>query len=603
MAAAPIRYRIVPIDPAAHLFEVRCTVENPDLQGQRVALPAWIPGSYMIREFARNIVSIRAQSGRKTVTLRKIDKHTWQTEPCDGPLTVTAQVYAWDLSVRGAHLDRTHAFFNGTCMFLRVVGQEARACELEILPPAGRAYAKWRVATAMRRKRAPAYGFGLYQARDYDELIDHPVEMGTFTLATFKAHGVPHDIAITGRHRADMERLCRDLKRVCEWQIDLFGRPAPMERYAFLVMAVGEGYGGLEHRASTALLCSRDDLPTVDSKGTNEAYRGFLGLCSHEYFHTWNVKRIKPDVFSPYQLDTENYTSLLWAFEGFTSYYDDLALVRSGLITPNEYLETLARAITQLQRAGGRMKQTVSESSWDAWIKYYRQDENAPNAIVSYYGKGSLIALCLDALIRQRTRGRKSLDDVMRLLWQRHGLTGAGVPENGIERIAEEVAGTRLRAFFDKALRSTAELPLGQCLQQLGVELKLRVAESHSDRGGKASARSPQQLASRGSFGARITANGGDVKLANVYNGGAAEKAGLSAGDIVVAVDGLRVAAKEFESRIAARKPGDLLRVHAFRRDELHEFEVTLQAPRVDTCELSFTPRRTRVQRAWVDDA
>ena len=254
--AAVIRYSIFPSHPEAHLFEVRCTVADPDPAGQVFSLPAWIPGSYLIREFSKNVVRIRAQSGRKMLAMEKPGKNAWRIEPCQGAVTVTIEVYAWDMSVRGAHLDTTHAFFNGPSMFLRVDGRENTPCEVEILPPRGARYRTWRVATAMRRKGAKAYGFGTYQAADYDELIDHPVETGSFTLATFRACGVPHDIAITGRHRADMARLARDLKTLCETQIRFFGEPAPMQRYVFLVTAIGEGYGGLEHRDSTALLCS-----------------------------------------------------------------------------------------------------------------------------------------------------------------------------------------------------------------------------------------------------------------------------------------------------------------------------------------------------------
>ena len=258
-----------------------------------------------------------------------------------------------------------------------------------------------------------------------------------------------------------------------------------MDRYVFLITAVGEGYGGLEHRASTALLCSRDDLPRAGMREATQSYRTFLGLCSHEYFHTWNVKRIKPAAFTPYDLERENYTRLLWAFEGITSYYDDLQLVRAGLISESDYLEILGRSITSLLRTAGRMKQTVEEASFDAWIKYYRPDENSPNAQVSYYLKGSLIGLSLDLIIRSRTRGRKSLDDVMRTLWERYGKTGLGVPENGIETLAAQVAGTSLRAFFDRALRTTDELPLKQVLATVGVGMQLRTAQSPADQGGK----------------------------------------------------------------------------------------------------------------------
>ena len=596
----PIRYRIVPIDPEAHRFEIRCTVSEPDPDGQRFALPAWIPGSYLIREFARHVLGVRAATGRREVPIRKVAKDTWQAAPCDGPLTVTIEVYAFDLSVRGAHLDTTHAFFNGTSVFLRVLGAESHPCEVEILPPPGAKYRAWRVATTLPRRSAPAYGFGLYAASGYDELIDHPVEMGTFTLATFEAAGVPHDIAITGRHDADTDRLCRDLSRLCTWHIELFGRPAPMKRYLFLVTALGEGYGGLEHRASTALLCSREDLPRVGIKAMSEGYRTFLGLCSHEYFHTWNVKRIKPAAFVPYDLQRENLTSLLWAFEGVTSYYDDLALVRSGLIPEHDYLEILGRNITSLMRTGGRLRQSVSDSSYDAWIKYYRQDENAPNALVSYYLKGSLIALCLDLHVRSRTRGRKSLDDILRALWERHGMTGVGVEEDGWEQLAEEVTGLRLRAFFDRALRSTMELPLAQSMAQMGIALHLRAADAPGDRGG----RPPSKAATaRVSLGARTAEDALGARLTHVLDGGSAQRAGLSPGDVLVALDGLRVTHKSLDRQLQRLRPQQRARIHAFRRDELIECTLEAQPAPADTCHLSVTGEAAGRQRRnrWLE--
>jgi predicted metalloprotease with PDZ domain len=600
----PIRYRIQPRHPEAHRFEVSCTVADPDPAGQRFALPAWIPGSYLIREFAKHVVAIHAASRGARIALVKTDKHTWRAAPCRGPLTVTAEIYAWDLSVRGAHLDTTHAFFNGPSVFLRALGKEERACEVEIAPPPGRRYAAWRVATAMPRREARALGFGTYGAADYDELIDHPVEMGTFAHAAFTASGVPHELAITGRHDADTDRLACDLKRLCEWQIRFFGAPAPMDRYVFLVTAVGEGHGGLEHRGSTALLCSRDDLPRPGVKTPSESYRTFLGLASHEYFHAWNVKRIKPAAFTPYDLDRESYTTLLWAFEGVTSYYDDLALLRCGLIRPEDYLETLGRSITQLLRTPGRRRQTVAESSWDAWIKYYRQDENAPNALVSYYGKGSLVALCLDLHLRSRSAGRKSLDDVMRALWRRYGQSGLGIPEDGVERTAEEATGLKLRPLFERWLRSTDELPLEAMLATVGVELELRPAEGPSDRGGRPAAKSAAALAEQVSLGARTAAEEADVKLTHVLEGGAAQRATLAAGDVIAAIDGIRVTPKTLETRLARLRPGDRVRAHVFRRDELHEVEIELAAPPADTCVLRLdraaAARALKLRRGWL---
>jgi predicted metalloprotease with PDZ domain len=601
--AAPTRYTILPKSPEAHLFEVSCTVDDPDPRGQRFALPAWIPGSYLIREFARNVVALRAQNGRRTVSITKLDKHTWAAAPVQGPLTVTLQVYAWDVSVRGAHLDMSHGFFNGPSVFPRAVGKEARPCEIDIRPPRGSRYRSWQVATAMRRKHAPAHGFGLYRAASYDELIDHPVQMGHFTLATFEACRVPHDVAITGRHDADLERLCADLSRLCESHIRLFGEPAPMNRYVFLVTAAGEGYGGLEHRDSTALLCSREDLPQPGMQQATENYRTFLGLCSHEYFHTWNVKRIKPAAFTPYDLERENYTRLLWAFEGITSYYDDLQLVRAGLISESDYLEILGRNITSLLRTAGRMKQTVEEASFDAWIKYYRPDENSPNARVSYYVKGGLIALCLDLLIRSRTRGRKSLEDIMRALWDHYGKTGLGVPEDGIEKLAERVTGVRLHAFFDKALRSTHDLPLKPLLATVGVSMQLRSAQSSADKGGQAPGAAAAKFAGRVSLGVRTAEDPSGARLTHVLDEGAAQAAGLSAGDVIVAIDGLKLGAKNFDQRLAGYQPGNVATLHALRHDELLEFRVELRASPVDTCWLAVRgPDRTAAnrRRAWL---
>ncbi len=601
--AAPTRYTIFPKSPEAHLFEVSCTVDDPDPRGQRFALPAWIPGSYLIREFARNVVAVRAQNGRRAVPIIKLDKHTWVAAPVQGPLKVTLQVYAWDLSVRGVHLDASHGFFNGPSVFLRAVGKEAHPCEVDIRPPKGSRYRSWQVATAMRRKRAPAHGFGLYHAASYDELIDHPVQMGHLTIATFEACHVRHDVAITGRHAASLERLCADLSRLCKSHIRLFGEPAPMNRYVFLVTAVDEGYGGLEHRDSTALLCSREDLPPAGMQQATENYRTFLGLCSHEYFHAWNVKRIKPAAFAPYDLERENYTRLLWAFEGITSYYDDLQLARAGLISESDYLEVLGRNITSLLRTAGRMKQTVEEASFDAWIKYYRPDENSPNAQVSYYVKGSLIALCLDLLIRSRTRGRKSLDDLMRALWDHYGKTGLGVPEDGMEKLAERVAGVRLRAFFDKALRSTHDLPVKSLLATVGVGMQLRSAQSSADKGGKAPSAAAAKFAGRVSLGVRTAEDPAGARLTHVLDAGAAQAAGLSAGDVIVAIDGLKVGAKNFEQRLAGYRPGNVVTLNAFRRDELREFRVELRASPLDTCALAVRASGRAAanrRRAWL---
>ena len=589
----PIQFVVVPKDLAGHLFEVRLTVANPAPEGQVLALPAWIPGSYMIREFSRNIVRIGAEANGKPVALAKLDKHSWRAAPVDGALTVIYEVYAWDLSVRAAPLDQTHGFFNGTRVCLRVVGQEAAPHLVDLQRPPDPAARTWRVATSLPELGAKRYGFGTYLAGNYDELIDHPVEMGDFALATFKAHGVPHDIVITGRvPNLDMARLQVDLKAICETQIAFFEprtKRAPMERYVFLTLAVGDGYGGLEHRSSTALICARADLPSTaaaKSAEISDGYLKFLGLCSHEYFHTWNVKRIKPAVFAPYDLQNETYTPLLWLFEGFTSYYDDLMLVRSGIIGEAAYLKLLGKAIGGVLRGSGRTKQSVADSSFDAWGKYYRQDENAPNAIVSYYGKGSLIALAFDLTIRAKTGGKKTLDDVMLALWQRFGRdfypsVGRGVTEAEVEALFDEISGLKLKPLFDRYVRGTADLPLAKLYAPFGVKL------ADERRGGKPS------------FDVSIGRDGGDCKLTQVHEDGAAHLAGLSAGDLLMAVDGLRVGAApaSLDGMLARYKVGDTVTVHAFRRDELMQFQVKLLGERVPVVTLSLADDRKKSGR------
>jgi len=587
-----ISYTISAKDPATHMFQVTMTIEAPAPEGQVLVLPAWIPGSYMIREFSRNIVQIRAEASGQPVELAKLDKHSWQAAPCKGKLTVHYEVYAWDLSVRAAHLDQTHGFFNGTSVFLRAVGQEHERHVVDIQRPGIEAAAKWRVATALKELKARRYGFGTYIAQDYDELIDSPVEMGTFEMASFKALGVQHDVVFTGRvPNLDIARVCADLKQICGTQIAFFEprtKKAPMDRYVFMTMVVGDGYGGLEHRASTALFCSRADLPTTAQKGKepSEGYMKFLGLCSHEYFHTWNVKRIKPAVFAPYDYQVENYTPLLWLFEGFTSYYDDLMLVRAGLLSEEGYFKMLGKTVGAVLRGSGRTKQSVADSSFDAWGKYYRQDENSPNAIVSYYAKGSLVGLGLDLTIRAKTNGKRSLDDIMRALWQKFGRDfyngkPRGVTPQEVEALFDTVAGFKLKTFFDKYIRGTDDVPLAKLLPQFGVGYK------------------DERKSSKPSLDVNIGREGADCKLSAVHDGGAAQKAGLSANDLLVAIDGLRVSGNpsNVDGLLSRYKVGETVQVHAFRRDELMAFDVVLQGDRVPGITIAVEQQKTSLRR------
>jgi predicted metalloprotease with PDZ domain len=597
----PHQYRITPKDPGAHLFEVTVTVAKPDPAGQVFSIAAWVPGSYMIRDLARHVVAIKAEADGQEIGLTKIDKSSWQADACDTVITLTAEIYAYDLNVRAAHLDTTHGFFDGACVFPAVVGQEDYSCQLEICPPAGGAGSEWRIATSMQAVKAEQYGFGTFSAEDYAELIDHPVEMGNIQIGEFEACGIPHVIAVRGHVHFDMARICHDLATLCTYQLKLLGTPKKFDRYVFLLYVQEDTYGGLEHRWSSSLACSRRDLPRRGESGVSERYRKFLGLCSHEYFHVWNIKRMRPEKFDPYELSAEVHTGLLWVFEGITSYYDHLSLVRCGLITTKSYLAHIARAITTITRTRGRFRQTIEESSFDAWTHFYRQNANSSNAIVSYYTKGSLVALALDLTIRKDTDGKVTLDDVMRECWSRYGESGESVPERGFEPVARDVSGLELADFFERFVRGTTDLPLQGLLKEVGVNLRMRPADDSKDVGGKPPGK---DAAPPPWIGAKLVDRAGVSKFSVVHSGSPAEKSGIAAGDIAVALDNLRLQAGTLDLRLREHHVGDTVIISVFRDEHLLRFPVKLGAPPEDTCylELDGDPdaRTEKMRAAWL---
>lgn len=582
-----LHYLVEVADPKGHYFDVQLQVEIPlsKLQGAQadrwvdLTLPAWIPGSYLIREFARNILYVKSTvNGAESVCV-KVGKDHWRVH-LDAAVVTSAhssvlllchwRVYAWDLSVRGAHLDDTHGFFNGTSLFLCPTGLENSHIELIVSRP-GENLVDWVVACGLPSQPGTlkdAHGCPVlkaggqikFTAPDYDSLIDHPIEMGALEVESFEALGVKHVFAVYGADKdLDLQRICIDMKPVCEAQIALFEpdhKRAPFDTYWFMLHATDNGYGGLEHRNSTALLFNNAELPQRGVEKAPKGYEGFLGLCSHEYFHSWNVKRIKPAAFVPYDLTQENYTRLLWIFEGFTSYYDDLMLARAGKLDEAGYLKSVGRTIAQVMKGPGRLNQSVADSSFDAWTKYYRQDENAPNSIVSYYTKGALVALCLDSAIRQQTAGKKSLDDVMRLMWQRKGLTGKGLHEDEFATLVEEATSIDLQQQLQQWTHSTVELPLTEALKNYGFSL----------------AQSPGEEAVYLGLNGQFKPEGMLVK--QVINGSPAHVAGVSAGDVLVAMGGKRLTEGNYKRLLASARPGENFDVIGFRAERLMEFAV-----------------------------
>ncbi|MBU3693225.1 MAG: M61 family metallopeptidase [Rhodocyclaceae bacterium] len=578
---API-YTLRCKDPRQHLWQVRITVEQPAPDGQRLRLPVWIPGSYLVREYARHVVSVSAHCGGEPISVNKVDKQTWQAAPCAGTLHVDFTFYAHDESVRGAWVDDRRAYFNGAAILPWVEGQEHGPQRLRIERIEDACAAGWKVATTMTAEDIDADGYGSYSAADYDELIDHPVEIAAWQAVEFEACGTPHRIVLSGEFAGvDLARLAADVRKVCAWQIGLFGGTAPFDHYDFLTLATRGGYGGLEHRASTSLIVQRDHLPRAhghDDKG----YRTLLGLFSHEYFHSWLVKRIKPADFAPYDLSRENLTRQLWLFEGFTSYYDDLALLRSGVIDAATYLKLLAETISRVHGMPGHRVQTLEDASLDAWIKYYRPDENSPNATVSYYAKGALVALSLDLHLRKETAGRVTLDQVtldpitldavMQALWAKHA--SAPLHDGDFEALAEAVSGIELAGWFERALRSTEPLPLHEQLPAFGIDWQWRVGES-------------DERADTVTLGAKFESKGA-ARVRTLLPGGPAQRAGLAPGDEVVALDGWRVDAATLPGVLKTLAPGVAVSLHSARDGRLRTGEIVPVAPEPDTCVLKL---------------
>jgi predicted metalloprotease with PDZ domain len=513
-----ISYRIDIADANAHLFRVTLSVPNP-AERQLLSLPVWIPGSYLVREFSRHLSELKATQAGNAVPLDQLDKASWEAT-CSGkaPLVLSYLVYAFDTSVRTAFLNPQRGFFNGTSLCLRVEGREDEPHEIELAQmPEG-----WQVATGMPPVLVDANGRGTYRSANYDELVDHPFELGRFWRGRFEACGVPHEFVVAGAFPDfDGERLIADSKTICEAAIRFWhgGAKPPFERYVFMLNAVDEGYGGLEHRASTALIDARRNLPQKGKAELTDGYVTLMGLISHEYFHTWNVKRLKPREFAPYDFTRENYTELLWFFEGFTSYYDDLLLVRAGLIDEGRYLKLLAKTISGVADTPGRKVQSVAQASFDAWVKYYRTDENTPNATISYYTKGSLVALALDLTLRSH---QGSLDEVMRGLWARSD--GGPISEADIRDVLREVGGRSFDEEMQAFVHGTGELPLQVLLERVGVQWQSQAPTV------------PQRLGLRVNESALT-----GVRITHVLRGSAAERAGASVGDEVLAVDDWRI--------------------------------------------------------------
>jgi predicted metalloprotease with PDZ domain len=564
-----MRYHLFCPEPATHLFHLALEVQRPG-EAIELALPVWTPGSYLVREFARHLEAVTAaDDAGRPLPVERLDKHRFRVRSGGAAaVTVRWRVYANELTVRTSHLDATHGFVSPAGVFLSVRGREAEPHTVVVALPPG-----WQVATAL------AGGPMQFTARDYDELIDSPLELGTHRLATFEALGVPHQLAVWGRGNLDLTRLSVDLETIVE-AVGGFWGGLPYQRYLFILHLTGKGRGGLEHLASTAVLYPRMGFSDA------EAYGDALSLLIHEFFHAWNVKRLRPAALTPYRYDGEQYTRLLWWFEGGTSYYEQLLLARAGLLPARRYLRSLGRLLTTLARTPGASKLTVEEASQLAWVKLYRPDENSGNSGVSYYLKGELVALALDLALR---RAGHDLDGVMREAYARWA--EGGLPEDGIEQlVAERLGPEAARALFDTTVRGHGLPSLD--LAQVGLGLRRRVAQGADDKGGTPGKGEERRAGWLGAeFGAGLT-------VKSVREGSPAWRAGLTADDELVAEGGFRVDGKGLQQRLEEKGPEGRLRLALFRREELLEVEVPLAEPPEDTLWLEPLPEATPAQRA-----
>ncbi|MFC3120091.1 M61 family metallopeptidase [Agaribacter flavus] len=586
-----IKYRITPLSISEHLFAVSMVVSAGDRHTVTLSLPSWIPGSYMIRDFAKNLIGLNCAN--KEVIVTQLDKQTWRVQQSRGlplgDIQLDYQVFAFDLSVRAAYINDEYAFFNGTSVFLKVV--EFEHTEHHVCVDKSHLKSWEKLANAIEIITSmPCVDNSNTTAQtrhflcsDYLTMVDHPVVIGQFTRASFELDGVTFHAVFTGNHKLNLARICKDLQPICKHHISLFSE-IPVSEYWFITLLCKNGFGGLEHTASTILQYAYDALPKPnENDGMEEGYRDFLSLCSHELFHTWHVKRNKPDVYLSPDLSQEVYSPQLWIYEGFTSLYDDLTLARTGLITPEEYCKIVGQNITRLLRNPGRHKQSIEESSFNAWTKFYKQDANSVNHIVSYYLKGGIAALAIDIKIRQLSQQQYNLDHVMQAIWNQFGSKNIGTPDEVIKTICQDTLGLDLSAFIDLTSKTTQDLPLSELLQTIGLSMHLRSRTGNDDKGGiESSGESTRD------FGALLNDQTIGCKVTQILDGRAASLAGLQLNDHIIALNGLEVNAKSLMRELNTMDVGTEAQIHILRDGRLLCLSLPVIEAEKDTCYLSI---------------
>lgn len=542
--APEISYTVSMTKPWTHLLEVEMRVSSSQLPAKLdVSLPVWTPGSYLIREYAKHVQDFSAaDDSGASLAWQKTNKNTWQVEAAGKKeVVVRYNVYANELTVRTNELNSEHAFFNNGALLMNVRGWLAAPSTVKVNP-----YGNWKVATGLKKVEGKENTF---RADNFDILYDSPFEVSDFKEINFTVQGKPHRFVFCGEGNYDMERIAKDTTKIVEEAYKIFGEFG-YDNYTFIVNL--RGGGGLEHLNSTALQFNKFAFATRHSD--------FLALVAHEYFHNFNVKRIRPDALGPFDYDNENYTKLLWLAEGGTSYYESVLMRRAGLITDREFLSGKAAQIQAINQQPGRLQQSVEEASFDSWIKYYRPDENSVNNAISYYDKGEIVSFMLDMEIRRSSGGAKSLDDVMRHLYNEYFKKGRNYTPADLKKAAETMAGKNLDEFFSKYVSGRAEMDFNSITKSFGLELQTSWPNAKEQ---------PY-------FGAMTTMQGERLNVSMVISGSPAWEQGVNTGDQIIALDGNRVNQQTLQTFISGKKPGDKIRLTIFRFDTLRDIEVTL---------------------------
>ena len=564
---ATLFYQVAMSQPQSHLFEVTLQVKNWQSGRLNLKMPVWTPGSYLVREYARHVQDFAVQnSDGKTLASSKVSKNHWQivTENYQ-EIVVSYQIYANDLTVRTNHLDSTHGYFNGAALFFFVPGLEQQPLEIEIIVPQD----DWIVTTTMPRIEGKANTF---IAQSFDLLVDTPVEVGTHKVYDFEVLNKPHSLAIWSEGNVKPEQIIADTKKVIEVEAKMFGG-LPYDRYLFLLHLSGSGYGGLEHKDSCTL-----NYPRFGFRD-REKYERFMQLVAHEFFHLWNVKRIRPKALEKFDYEAENYTTSLWFCEGTTSHYDILIPLRAGIYNRKEYLKNLSKDLTRYLTTVGRKVQPLGESSFDAWIKLYRRDAYSDNNQISYYLKGQFVSLLLDLLIRAKYQNQKSLDNVMQIMWQHYGQEEVGFKETELREVIAEVAEENLDEFFHRYIETTAELLFEEYLEPFGLYIK---TTKDSDI--------PY-------LGIKVATENNKEMIKYVASESPAAIGGIDANDQILAIDGIKVDASSLKERLKNYVSGDKIQVTVFHQDKLLTLPVSLADPQVNRYEITVKDNLSELQQ------